>query len=70
MSLRLLRPALLDGVHQQLTRGEGLLLSARKEIQLGRNEYWVATIAVSPLYINSMPRAAWASPIRCPWSAQ
>ncbi|SLC97586.1 Uncharacterised protein [Mycobacteroides abscessus subsp. massiliense] len=33
-------------------------LSARKEIQLGRNEYWVATIAVSPLYINSMPRAA------------
>ncbi|SKU59968.1 Uncharacterised protein [Mycobacteroides abscessus subsp. abscessus] len=33
-------------------------MSARKEIQLGRNEYWVATIAVSPLYINSMPRAA------------
>lgn len=32
--------------------------STRKEIQLGRNEYCIAVMAESPLYINSMDSAA------------
>ncbi len=47
--LRQFRPAFVDPVDQCVTGGLAAEPSTRKEIQLGRNEYWIAAIAELPL---------------------